>query len=136
MTGAVVRVAMYAWLDERGLELARQLVALRAAGADVLVVAGRSVAPPQLAVLREGGVPVHSGVYAQEDDIHHKLTLVSYVGDDGRRHRFVLTGSDNYTGPSLERPELLLRVDADRGPAFDRYERWIERLVRRSRRES
>jgi hypothetical protein len=134
--GAVVRVAMYAWLDERGLELARQLVAMRAAGADVLVVAGRSVAAPQLAVLRDGGVPVHSGVYAREDDIHHKLTLVSYLGDDGRRHRFVLTGSDNYTEPSLHRPELLLRIDADRGATFDRYERWVEGLVRRSRRES
>jgi hypothetical protein len=127
---------MYAWLDDRGIALAQQLVAMRAAGADVLVVAGRSVAQRQLAVLRDGGVRVVPGVYAQEDDIHHKLTLVSYLGDDGRRHRFVLTGSDNYTGPSLRRPELLLRVDADRGPAFDRYERWIDRLVRRSIRES
>ena len=97
---------------------------------------GRSVAAPQLAVLRDGGVPIHSGVYAQDDDIHHKLTLVSYLGDDGRRHRFVLTGSDNYTAPSFDRPELLLRLDADRGPAFGRYERWVDELVRRSRRES
>ncbi len=130
--GATIRVAMYAWLDDRGLALARHLAVLHAAGADVEVVAGKSVAAPQLAVLRDAGIPVHPGVFADGDDIHHKLTLVSYLGA-GRRHRYVLTGSDNYTGPSLERPELLLRIDADRGPTFRRYERWVGDLVRRSR---
>ncbi len=134
--GARVRVVMYAWLDDRGLELARQLVAMQAAGADVEVVAGRSVAAPQLAVLRDGGVP--DPLRRLRAGRRHPPQADARVVPRRRRprHRFVVTGSDDFTGPSLERPELLLRIDADRGPAFGRYERWVDELVRRSRRES
>jgi hypothetical protein len=134
--GALVRVVMYAWLDDRGAAIAGELARLRREGADVEVVLGRSVADRQRALLRDAGIPVHTGVFDDGDDIHHKLTLVSYRGADGRRHRFVLTGSDNFTGPSLLRPEMLLRIQADRGPTFDRYLRWFEVLVARGERES
>ena len=79
---------------------------------------------------------MHEGVFANGDDIHHKLTLVSYVGADGEGHRFVLTGSDNYTSPSLRRPEMLLQIDADEGPTWARYQGFIDRIVARSRREA
>jgi PLD-like domain len=133
---AVVRVAMYAWLHDRGLAITAELARLRREGADVQVVLGRSVAERQRAALATAGIPMHPGVFGDGDNIHHKLTLVSYRGDDGRLRRFVLTGSDNFTGPSLQRPEMLLRIDADRGPLWDRYVRWFDRLVTRGEQEA
>lgn len=128
--GARVRVAMYAWLDERGLALAAQLADLDAAGADVEVVLGRSVGPSVRAVLESSGVEMHEGVYDDRSDIHHKLTVVSHPGAEGARERWVLTGSDNYTEKSLGRPEMLLRPVLSRGD-FARYQRWMDRLQRR-----
>lgn len=132
--GAHVRVAMYAWLDERGLVLARLLAQKAAAGARVEVVLGASVGPQVRQVLEQSQVSVHSGVFDDGDDIHHKLAVVSRPTADGGRHRFVLTGSDNWTTKSLDRPEILLRLEP--GPrAFARYARWIDRLILRSERE-
>jgi hypothetical protein len=133
--GARIRVVMYAWLDERGLELARLLVDLDSAGADVEVVLGRSVGPLVRELLLGSGVEVHPGVFADGDDIHHKLTVVSHPAPGGGRTRFVLTGSDNWTTRSLARPELVLRLEGHRGRTFDRYDRWVDGLVRRGERE-
>lgn len=133
--GARIRVAMYAWLDKRGLALAELLAAKDAAGADVEVVLGRSVGERIRAVLAGSGIEVHPGVFANGDDIHHKLTVVSHPNGEGGRRRFVLTGSDNYTTKSLDRPEVLLRLDVDRGATFRRYQRWIDALVDRGERE-
>ncbi len=134
--GATIRVVMYAWLDERGVGLAELLAAKQAEGADVEVVLGRSVGPRPRQILSDAGVSMHEGVFADGDDIHHKLTLVSYVGTDGVRHRFVLTGSDNFTSKSLRRPEMLLQIDADDGTTWTRYQRFVDRIVARSRREA
>lgn len=128
---AVIRVVMYAWLDERGLDLARLLVAKRDAGAEVEVVLGKSVGQQVRAVLGAGGVAVRPGVFAVGDDVHHKLTLVRYPGES-----FVLTGSDNFTTPSLGRPELLLRLDGSVGNRYARYDHWVDRLVARGEREA
>lgn len=128
--GARIRVAMYAWLDERGLDLARLLVEKDQQGADVEVVLGRSTGPVVRAVLADSGVEVSPGVFEDGEDIHHKLTVVSAPG---REHDFALTGSDNFTQASLDRPELLLRLDRPR--ALEQYDRWIDRLVARGERE-
>lgn len=133
--GARIRVVMYAWLDARGLELAGLLAAKDAAGADVEVVLGTSTGPTVRKVLESSGIEVHTGVFADGDDVHHKLTVVSHPAAAGGRTRFVLTGSDNYTTRSLDRPELLLRVDGTRGTAFAQYSRWVDALVRRGVRE-
>ena len=133
--GARIRVVMYAWLDRRGLELAELLAAKDAAGADVEVVLGVSTGPVVRDVLEGSGVEVHTGVFADGDDVHHKLTVVSHPAPDGGRTRFVLTGSDNYTTKSLDRPELVLRVDGSRGTLFAEYSRWVDALVRRGARE-
>lgn len=127
---ARIRVVMYAWLDERGLDLARLLAEKDAQGADVEVVLGRSVGPVVREVLEQSGVEVHTGVFADGEDVHHKLTVVDLPGhhDD-----FALTGSDNFTQASLDRPELLLRLD-EQG-ALVAYGRWIDRLVARGERE-
>ena len=132
--GARIRVVMYAWLDERGLDLARLLAAKDAAGADVEVVVGASTGPLVREVLDASGIEVHPGVFANGDDIHHKLTLVSHPDADGGRTRYVLTGSDNWTTASLARPELLLRLEGERA-TFDGYDRWVDVLVRRGERE-
>lgn len=143
--GARIRVVMYAWLDARGLALAQLLGDKAAAGADVEVVLGRSVGPQIRAELEASEAKVRPGVFADGDDVHHKLTLVTHRGApkvDGSTSpdvRFVLTGSDNFTYPSLGRPELLLRLDVSRGDPdarFARYDRWIDRLVARGRREA
>jgi len=133
--GARVQVAMYAWLDDRGAVLAQRLGDLVAAGADVTVVAGPSVAGRQVDILRAGGVEVVPGSFAGGDEIHHKLTVVSHPGTD--RPGFVLTGSDNFTAGSLVRPELLLRRDlpAD-SQDLRRYRRWLDALVARGERAS
>jgi phosphatidylserine/phosphatidylglycerophosphate/cardiolipin synthase-like enzyme len=132
--GSRIRVVMYAWLDERGLGLAELLAAKDAAGADVEVVLGRSVGERVRALLEDSGVEVHPGVFADGDDVHHKLTVVSYRDGAGVRRGFVLTGSDNYTTRSLDRPEVLLRLGA--APTVRRYERWVDRLVARGAREA
>ena len=143
--GARIRVVMYAWLDARGLALAQLLGDKAAAGADVEVVLGRSVGPQIRAELEASEVRVTPGVFADGDDVHHKLTLVTHPGApraDGSvppTVRFVLTGSDNFTDPSLDRPELLLRLDVSRDDPddrFARYDRWIDRLVARGRRDA
>jgi hypothetical protein len=128
--GARIRVVMYAWLDERGLGLADLLVEKDAAGADVEVVLGRSTGPLVRRRLAASGVEVHPGVFADGEDVHHKLTVVTAPGNE---HDFALTGSDNFTQASLGRPELLLRLD-DPG-VLRQYDRWIDRLVARGERE-
>ena len=133
--GARIRVAMYAWLDARGIGLAELLAAKDAAGADVEVVLGRSVGARIRAVLAGSGVEVHPGVFADGEDIHHKLTVVSHPAPGGGVRRFVLTGSDNYTTRSLDRPEVLVQRDAGRSEEFERYWRWFDALVARGVRE-
>jgi len=129
--GARIRVVMYAWLDERGLDLARLLVGKDDAGADVEVVLGVSTGPQVRQELEASGVEVHSGVLA-DGDVHHKLTLVRHRSAEGPV-RFVLTGSDNYTTRSFDRPELLLRLDGSVAGRYARYDRWVDRLVARGR---
>ncbi|QBR94092.1 phospholipase D-like domain-containing protein [Nocardioides euryhalodurans] len=133
--GSRIRVVMYAWLDARGVGLAELLAAKDAAGADVEVVLGKSVGEQVRQVLADSGVEVSSGVFADGEDVHHKLTLVSHRTSRGGVRRFVLTGSDNYTTKSLDRPEVVLRLDGDRGPAFGRYQRWVDGLVARGEHE-
>jgi hypothetical protein len=133
--GTRIRVVMYAWLDQRGLDLAELLVAKDAAGADVEVVLGASTGPLVRDVLEGTGVEVHPGVFADGDDVHHKLTVVSHPAPGGGRSRFVLTGSDNWTTKSLGRPELLLRLDGSRGDTWRHYDAWVDRLVARGVRE-
>ncbi len=132
--GARIQVAMYAWLDERGIGLARLLAEKDAAGADVEVVLGPSVGELVREVLADSGIEVHEGVYDDGDDLHHKLAVVSHPAADGGQERFVLTGSDNWTMKSLDRPEVLLRLRPDH-EAFDRYRLWIDGLVARAERE-
>ncbi len=132
--GARIQVAMYAWLDERGIGLAQLLAEKDAAGADVEVVLGPSAGELVRGVLAESGIEVHRGVYGDGDDLHHKLAVVSHPAMGGGQERFVLTGSDNWTTKSLDRPEVLLQLRPD-DDAFDRYRRWIDALVARAERE-
>jgi hypothetical protein len=125
---------MYAWLAGRGIGLAHLLAEKDAAGADVEVVLGRSVGQLVRDVLAGSGVEVHEGVYDDGDDLHHKLVVVSHPAPGGGEERFVLTGSDNWTTRSLDRPEVLLQLRPGRAD-FARYRRWIDALVTRAERE-
>jgi len=98
------------------------------------VVLGRSVGKQIRAVLAGSGVEVHEGVFADGEDLHHKLTVVSHPAAGGGQRRFALTGSDNWTMRSLDRPEVLLRIVPD-GQTLARYQRWLDDLVARGARE-
>ncbi|WP_232677807.1 phospholipase D-like domain-containing protein [Nocardioides sp. R-C-SC26] len=134
-SGARIRIAMYAWLDGRGIDLARLLAAKAAAGAEVEVFLGPSVGARPRQILEESRVEVYDAVFENGQDIHLKLTTLTWpdpTAPRGRRWR-VLTGSDNYTSKSLERPEVLVGLDGH--AVFRRYQGLLDALVRRAVRE-
>ena len=125
--GARIQVAMYAWLDERGIGLARLLAAKDAAGADVEVVLGPSVG--ELVRGGPGGVRDRGARGRLRRRRRPPPQAGGRVPPGGgrRQERFVLTGSDNWTTKSLDRPEVLLRLRPDARlrplPALDRRAR-------------
>ncbi len=139
-SGAEIDVAMYAWHSGRGLALANLLATKATQGAAVEVVAGKTLGEGPRAILKDAGIPIHDGDFGGDeiaDDSHHKLVLASWSADGGRE-RIILTGSDNWGSPSLLRHEVLVRVDADAGPAaraYRDYETFVAGIIRRSERE-
>ncbi|HWJ67642.1 MAG TPA: phospholipase D-like domain-containing protein [Nocardioides sp.] len=129
--GLVLRFAMYAWHSERGRRLAGIVADQARAGARVQVIAlhiGREI----VRTLEDAGVEVHDAAFDNGDDVHSKLSLLAWTDADGVRHRRIVTGSDNFGSASLPRDELVLSIDADRGPAWRRYVRWYDDMVGRA----
>ncbi len=128
--GTTIRVVMHAWHSERGHRLASLLASKARAGARVEVVEGLHVGGGVRAQLLAGGVRLHPGVFKNGDHIHNKLMLADYVRD-GRRHRLVSTGSDNWGQLSLSNDDLVLMLDA--GPKrYRQYVAFYERLRARA----
>lgn len=139
--GADIRVLMYATHTARGVRLAELLVAKAAAGARVQVIIGSVLTWRPRAVLEEGGVEIIDANFGQRegiaDNVHHKLTLASWPVPGGRE-RMILTGSDNWTTDSLDRHEVLVRIDAGSGAnarAYRDYVRFADSIVRRAERK-
>lgn len=122
-----VRVAQFAWYGYRGMWLARDLAALKRAGADVSVVAGESVSTGVRSVLGVAGVPIYSGRYAHGKRIHDKLMLASYWRA-GRSHRVIWTGSDNWADDSFTNDDDVLQIDDD-VPGYRSYVRFFNLLA-------
>ncbi|HWJ10445.1 MAG TPA: phospholipase D-like domain-containing protein [Nocardioides sp.] len=128
--GTVLRFAMYAWHSERGRRLA-EIVADKARGGARVQVISLHVGKDIVRTLRDAGVEVHGAEYRNGDDIHSKLSLLSWTGADGVRRRRVVTGSDNFGSASLPRDELALEIDPDRG-SWRRYLRWYDAMIERA----
>ncbi|GAA5152744.1 hypothetical protein GCM10023340_33570 [Nocardioides marinquilinus] len=136
--GTRLRMVAYAWSGERGLRLADRVAALRRAGADVEVVSGDVLTPRVSDVLRGADVPVYLAKFDDGSDTHNKLALAEWDGDGGQQ-RMIVTGSLNLGDGPLERDEVLVAVDADRGPAerdYRRYVRLVEEITARVEREA
>lgn len=129
--GTVLRFAMYAWHSERGRRLA-EIVAAKARGGARVQVISLNIGKEIVATLRAAGVEVHSAKFRDGSDVHSKLSLLTWTGADGVRHRRVITGSDNFGSDSLPRDELVLEIDADRGPSWRRYVRWYDAMIERA----
>lgn len=124
--GTRIRVVMHAWHAERGLRLASLLANKARAGARVDVVGGLHIGGGVRARLLAGGVHLHPGVFENGDHIHNKLLLTDYVRD-GRRHRLVSTGSDNWGELSLHNDDLVLMIHA-KPRLYRQYVAFYERL--------
>ncbi|GAA5152741.1 hypothetical protein GCM10023340_33560 [Nocardioides marinquilinus] len=135
--GARLRIVQLAWSGERGLDIARRVVALHDAGVRVDVVVG-ALGPLVERTLADGGIEVHRSPFDNGDYVHHKLVLVSWRDDAGRVRRVVSTGSDNVGDAPFGRDEVVAHVDADRGAArrsWTSYRRHVDTLLARARRE-
>lgn len=129
--GTVLRFAMYAWHSERGRRLAAIVADLARNGARVQVIS-LHIGEEIVATLRAAGVEVHGARFRNGNDVHSKLSLLSWTGSDGVRHRRVVTGSDNFGSDSLPRDELALEIDADRGSSWRHYVRWYDAMIERA----
>jgi phosphatidylserine/phosphatidylglycerophosphate/cardiolipin synthase-like enzyme len=121
----VVRVSMHAWNGDRGVALARRLVALRARGCNVRVLAGVGFGRQVRSVLERGEVPMRR-TRAGSGYTHEKLLLVSGRYAGRRDAGFVWTGSHNWTDRSLHNDEVTLRVAGQRLVAA--YQRNFKRI--------
>lgn len=126
--GTTIGVAQYSWYDTRGLWLARALAQKKAAGANVVVVAGESVGAGVKGILRKAGIAVYPGVYADGKRIHNKLMFASYQNSTGK-HTSVWTGSDNWADRSLRNDDTILQIDDDVA-GFNKYVSFFNLLTR------
>jgi hypothetical protein len=91
-----IRIAMFSMWDERGIRIAERLAELSRGGARVTFVAGPTVSPAVLDTIRDGGVRVRSGCFADGRYAHGKDMSATYVVR-GQREFWTWVGSDNWT---------------------------------------
>ena len=140
----VVRVKMFTWNGDRGMNLARKLYQLDQAGCDVEVILGA----PGAGVVRElrrpgrnGGIEVFDSRrdrnFNGEIDLYTHMKMLSIKGRVGnnRKARIVYTGSANWTPQAFKvGDELLLRTGTRR--AYQQYNRHFQYVKTRSVRRS
>lgn len=127
-----IRIAQTAMHGERGLRLARKLVALQNQGCDIRI-AYAMFGTRVVGMLREAGIPLRHLAYDRNGDgiydeyLHSKaMTIVGHYGGK-RMNRFTLNGSANWTLTGLRSDEV---VGLIRRPGFTkRYTRWINSLI-------
>jgi len=129
-----LRFAMYAWHSERGYRMAEAVAAKARAGAHVEVISlhiGKEI----VRLLEDAGVEVHGARFKNGNDVHAKLSLLSWTDDQGTRQRRIVTGSDNFGSDSLPRDEAAAVIDLTNAPGWRAYRRWYAAIIARAERE-
>jgi hypothetical protein len=140
----VVRVKMFTWNGDRGMNLARKLYRLDQRGCDVEVLLGA----PGAGVVKEVRRPGRNGGIEVWDtrkdrngdgdlDLYTHMKVLTIKGHfEGRRNaRAVFTGSANWTPQAFKRgDEILLRIDGRK--AYNQYNRHMRFVKTRSVRRS
>lgn len=111
--GLVIRVAMCAWRDARGVAIAKALAKKKRNGAAVFVLRGEPFGADVAQVLGNAGIPVHNGHFSDERYIHLKFMTAKWVSNGKTRTR-VWTGSDNWSDAARGNDELVVQVGAGR----------------------
>jgi phosphatidylserine/phosphatidylglycerophosphate/cardiolipin synthase-like enzyme len=117
----VVRVSMYGWRGERGLDLARRVAGLRRQGCRVQVLVS-AAGPDVVETLVDAGVRVRSASLDVDHDpatgfessgwehfVHEKWMSLDGTWD-GSATRAVWTGSENWSDVSLLNDELVVMI--------------------------
>lgn len=104
----VIRVANAAWSGDRGLAIARALVAKKRSGAKVRVVVG-GIGPKVRRVLVRGGIPVKLLHRSDEDYLHSKSMIARYGTGSARKAR-LWTGSENWGDAPRAADEIVVKV--------------------------
>lgn len=114
----LVRVAMHAWYDPRGVALANKLASLRGKGCTVQVIPGETMGKTIRKTLRDAKVQI-AKVRHPSGRVHQKVLQIS--GHQGRdtSARLVFTGSHNWSSRGLQCDDNILRIDSQK--AYQQY---------------
>lgn len=124
-----IRIAMYSMWDARADWIAVRLAAMARRGARIQLIAGPTVSPEVRAALRDGGVAVHPGCFADGTYTHSKDMSASYV-TGGRRQHWTWVGSDNWTSEGMSSDEAVLGIRSEAMHA--QFQRYVDRLRARA----
>ena len=122
-----VKIAMFSMWDERGIRIAERLAEMSRGGARVTFVAGPTVSSGVLDTIRDGGVHVLSGCFADGRYAHGKDMSATYVAR-GERVFWTWIGSDNWTSRGMESDQAVLGVS---GAGYRRFGRAFSLLTAR-----
>lgn len=106
-----LRISQHAWNGDRGIYLAKQVVALHRAGCDVRAVLGVGTGRVVRTLLDRAGVQTSSG-RAKGVHTHQKVFSVSGVFEGNPASTIVWNGSHNWSDGALRRDDVVLRVDS------------------------
>lgn len=130
-----IRIGMDAWIDKRGVEIAKKMRRLYDQGCNIKVV-DALLGSHALKILRRGSrpgsVPVQQIVQDFDNDgiydryLHAKVMTVSGVYDGDPSARVVWNGTENWSGLAKLSDEAGFRLM--RGSAERKYSRWIDNL--------
>ena len=133
----VIRISMYGWRGERGLDLARRVAELSRQGCRIQALVS-AAASDVVETLLDAGVRVRSGSLDVDDNpatgfedtgwehfVHEKWMSVDGTWD-GSATRAVWTGSENWSGVSLLNDELVVMIP--RAQIHDAYVRHFDHI--------
>ena len=133
----VIRISMYGWGGERGLDLARRVAELSRQGCRIQALVS-AAASDVVETLLDAGVRVRSGSLDVDENpatgfedtgwehfVHEKWMSVDGTWD-GSATRAVWTGSENWSGVSLLNDELVVMIP--RAQIHDAYVRHFDHI--------
>ena len=126
-----VAINIHAMEGERGLYLARHLVAMKRAGCRVRVLYGL-IAPRIHRTLKNGRVPSRRTIFDRTGDdhadvyTHMKVVAINGVFNRDRSTRLVLTGSENFSHKAVGADEVWVRIPS--WGAWRRYQNLFDMI--------